>query len=700
MLFLFGLLGATAIGGIAYVIAQVPLPKDAPLAQTTILTDAKGNQLAVLHGDENRLPVKLNQVPKVLQDAVISSEDRKFYSHSGVDPAGVLRATWADIRHGGAVQGGSSITQQYVKNTYTGSQRTFMRKVKEAVLAMKVERKYSKRQILERYLNTIYFGRGAYGVQAAAHAYFDKDVQQLGLPESALLAGLIRGPEEADPARGPAPAALAAQRRSEVLQAMVETHAITATQKVEAESVPIESKPHAAKTTIASSAPGSEYFVDYVRRQLVKSYGEDAVLRGGLHVQTTLDQGLQKQAYDAVYKTLWDSKNDPAGALVTMDDDGHVLAMVGGRDWNASKVNLAVGTGGGGVGRQAGSSFKPVVLAEMLKEGYSVESSFLGPQKITLPKADNGKDWEVSNFDNESFGRLNLVDATAHSVNTVYAQLVTAIGPQNVIPTAQALGIRSSLDPVPSITLGTQNVSVMEMADAYLSFANEGMQTDPQAFSKVTDASGTVLYDGKPHRTKALSRTQADVMNFTLSQVVQRGTGTGAQIGVPVAGKTGTTEDFGDAWFVGYTPKLTTAVWMGYPEGQSKKMTDVHGVHNVNGGSLPATIFNRFMTRAVHDPRFANAGDFPKPSSFPGKILGQRVPYVDQSATTPTSVGTATTAHPKTTAPSALTPPTTSAGPKPTAPPPTSPPQTMPPAAPPPEPPPTRTPPTRPPPRP
>ncbi|MBV8979954.1 MAG: PBP1A family penicillin-binding protein [Acidimicrobiia bacterium] len=682
-------------------IAQVPLPKDTPLAQTTILTDAKGNQLAVLHGDENRLPVKLSQVPKVLQDAVIASEDRKFYSHAGVDPLGVLRATWADVRHGSTVQGGSSITQQYVKNTYTGSQRTFMRKVKEAVLATKVERKYSKRQILERYLNTIYFGRGAYGVQAAAHAYFDKDVQQLGLPESALLAGLIRGPEEADPARGPAPAALANQRRSEVLEAMVETDAISASQKTEAESVPIDSKPRAPKTTIASSAPGSEYFVDYVRRQLVKSYGEDAVLRGGLHVQTTLDQGLQKQAYDAVYKTLWDSKNDPAGALVTMDGDGHVLAMVGGRDWNASKVNLAVGTAGGGVGRQAGSSFKPFVLAEMLKEGYSVESSFLGPQKITLPKADNGKDWEVSNFDNEGFGRLNLVDATAHSVNTVYAQLVAAIGPQNVIPTAQALGIRSPLDPVPSITLGTQNVSVMEMADAYLSFANEGMQTDPQVFSKITDATGAVLYDGKPHRTKALSRSQADVMNFTLSQVVQRGTGTGAQIGVPVAGKTGTTEDFGDAWFVGYTPKLATAVWMGYPEGQSKKMTDVHGVHNVNGGSLPATIFNRFMTRAVHDPRFANGGDFPKPDSFPGKILGQRVPYVDQSAQTPTSVGTATTVHPKTTTPSpSITPTTSSPSPKPTTPPPTSPPQTMPPAAPPPEPPPTRTPPTRPPPRP
>ena len=235
MLFLFGLLGATAIGGIAYVIAQVPLPRETPLAQTTILTDAAGGQLAVLHGDENRLPVKLGQVPEVLQDAVIAAEDRHFFEHSGVDPVGIARATWADLRHHSKVQGGSSITQQYVKNTYVGHERTLMRKIKEAVIAVKLERKYSKRQILERYLNTIYFGRGAYGVQAAAHAYFNKDVGALSLPESAFLAGLIRGPEEADPARSDQAATIARDRRSEVLQAMVETRAITSTQRVVAE---------------------------------------------------------------------------------------------------------------------------------------------------------------------------------------------------------------------------------------------------------------------------------------------------------------------------------------------------------------------------------------------------------------------------------------------------------------------------------
>ena len=473
VLFLFGLLGLTAIGGIAYVIARVPLPRDAPLAQTTILTDASGAQLAVLHGDENRLPVKLNQVPKVLQDAVVAAEDRKFYSHSGVDPLGVLRATWTDLRHGSKVQGGSSITQQYVKNTYVGRERTFMRKVKEAVIATKLERKYDKRQILERYLNTIYFGRGAYGVQAAAHAYFDKDVQQIGLPEAALLAGLIRGPEEADPARSAQAAEVARSRRTSVLQAMVITHAITSTQSIEAEAIPVESRRSQRKeATVADAKYGTQYFADYVRRQLVRTYGEDAVLRGGLRVQTTLDLKLQRQAYDAVYNTLnW--KGDPDGALVSMDTDGHVVAMVGGKNWDQSKVNLAVGAAGGGLGRQAGSAFKPFVLAETVHEGYTVESSFLAPPKIVLPKADNGKDWEVSNFENESFGRLNLLDATVHSANTVYAQLIDRIGSANVIPTAHALGIKSQLDPVPSLVLGTQNVSVLEMADSYLSFANQ-----------------------------------------------------------------------------------------------------------------------------------------------------------------------------------------------------------------------------------
>jgi penicillin-binding protein 1A len=693
VLFLFGLLGLTAIGGIAYVIAQVPLPHDAPLAQTTILTDASGAQLAVLHGDENRLPVKLNQVPKVLQDAVVAAEDRKFYSHSGVDPLGVLRATWADLRHGSKVQGGSSITQQYVKNTYVGRERTFIRKVKEAVIATKLERKYDKSQILERYLNTIYFGRGAYGVQAAAHAYFDKDVRELGLPEAALLAGLIRGPEEADPARSAQSADVARERRTSVLQAMVATHAITPTQRIEAEAVPLETRRSQRKeATVADAKYGTQFFADYVRRQLVRTYGEDAVLRGGLRVQTTLDLKLQRQAYDAVYNTLnW--KGDPDGALVSMDTDGHVVAMVGGRNWDQSKVNLAVGDAGGGLGRQAGSAFKPFVLAETVHEGYTVESSFLAPPKIVLPKADNGKDWEVSNFENESFGRLNLIDATVHSANTVYAQLIDRIGPGNVIPTAHALGIKSQLDPVPSLVLGTQNVSVLEMADSYLSFANQGVQTDPQVFSKIADAGGSVLYDGKPHRNRVLTRDQAGVVNFALSQVVQHGTGTGAAVsgGPPIAGKTGTTENYGDAWFVGYAPKLVSAVWMGYTEGQARQMTGVHGM-KINGGSLPASIFQKYMSKATRDPRYSG-GEFPKPDSFPGKVLGQRVAFI---APTPTTVaGPATTAKPKTstTAVQGATA-TTASGPAPTqpAPRPTAPPQTMPP----PEPPTTRTPPTRP----
>ena len=662
MLFLFGLLGATAIGGVAYVIAQVPLPKEAPLAQTTVLTDASGAQLAVIHGAENRFPVKLAQVPKVLQDAVISAEDRKFFEHSGVDPLGIARATWADLRHHSRVQGGSSITQQYVKNVYVGRQRTFMRKIKEAIIAIKLERKYSKRQILERYLNTIYFGRGAYGVEAAAKTWFGKDAGQLGLPEASYLAGLIRGPETADVARNPDGAR---RERSRVLSAMVQTRAITASQRNEVENIDIANyvaKPSQREATVANASVGTQYFVDYVRRQLVAKYGEDFVLRGGLRVQTTLDPKLQTQAYNAVYGSaygvLWDKKNDPAGALVSLDSQGHVLAMVGGRDWETSKVNLAVGRGGGGLGRQGGSAFKPFVLAEMVHEGYTVESSFPGPAKIVLPHADGGRDWTVQNFDNEGFGRLNLIDATRHSVNTIYAQLVTALGPEKIPPMAHALGIKSKLDPVPSITLGTQNVSPLDMADAYLSFANEGVQTDPQVVSKITDAGGTVIYDGKVAHNRVLSKDQANVVNFALRQVVQHGTGTGADFGKPMAGKTGTTEDFGDAWFVGYTPKISTAVWMGYEQGQSRQMTDVHGVHNVNGGSLPASIFQRFMARATKDSRY-DGGDFATPSSFPGKVLGARVPFVEPASPSDTTPSTAPKPKASTSVPTSAAPTTT-----------------------------------------
>ncbi len=359
-----------------------------------------------------------------------------------------------------------------------------------------------------------------------------------------------------------------------------------------------------------------------------------------------MDLETQRQAYAAVYGTL-DRLDDPAGALVAVDSSGAIRAMVGGRDWNASKVNLAVGTEGGGLGRQGGSTFKPFLLAETVRQGYTVESAFAAPAKVVIPKADNGKSWPVSNYEDTDQGEsMNLIDATRLSVNTVYAQLVDAIGPSQMADMARDLGITSPLDPVHSLVLGTSDVSVLEMARSYATFATRGERVDPHAILEVTTADGRVLEQASPGRTRVLETEQADVVNFALGQVMERGTGTAARFGKPAAGKTGTTQDYGDAWFVGYTPTLSTAVWMGYPEGASRKMTDVRG-QQVTGGGLPAQIFRKFMVEATKGDE---ATRFPRPSRFPGRVVkGNRVGFSETTTTTEDPTSTTSTSGPKAT---------------------------------------------------
>jgi penicillin-binding protein 1A len=595
--FLFGILVFTALAGAAWVLTQVPLPPEAPQAQTTVIYDTTGAQLATLHGVENRFPVSLDKVPPVVTAAVVSAEDRKYFIHKGIDPLGIGRALWADIRRKGVTQGGSTITQQYVKNAYVGTDYTLWRKVREAVISVKIERKFNKNQILERYLNTVYFGRGAYGIQAASKAYFNKDVSQLELKEASYLAGLIRSPSAGDVADDPQEAH---DLRFIVLSAMVDTKVITAEEANAVEAIPVGDyvvPPPPPGSTVNMKGAGAEYFVEFVRRELVKLYPEDQVLRGGMRVYTTLDQGAQRQAYDAVYGLL-DRDDDPAGALVSIDNEGRIVAMVGGRDWEGSKVNLAVGVEGGGSGRQAGSTFKPIALAEAMNQGISLEATFPGPAKLVLPKADNGADWEINNYEGAAFGRISLLTATAQSVNTVYAQLVTEVKPQNVVDMAKKLGVKADLAPIASIALGTTDVSVLDMASVYQTFQTRGMHIEPRVIRKITQ-NDSVLVDDRPKSTRVIDRSVAEKVNYALQQVVEAGSGTRAALPqAQVWGKTGTTDLYGDAWFVGYTRHLTTAVWMGYPEGQSKPLYNVHGERRVSGGSLPAQIFKRFMTKA------------------------------------------------------------------------------------------------------
>jgi penicillin-binding protein 1A len=647
-------LAFTGLAAAAYVMIRVPLPPDKVQEQTTFLTDVSGARLASLNAGVDRVNVKLSEVPDVVQQAVLAAEDRNFFRHGGVDPVGIIRAFVNDVRNRGSLQGGSTITQQYVKNYYLGAERTIWRKLREAVLSIKVERKLSKREILERYLNTIYFGRGAHGVEAASRAYFGKDVDVIGLKEAAYLAGLIRAPHLADALKDPT---VAEQRRHRTLLAMRRARMISEADVQDVEGTPLgqyvidQAK---LEPKIVGEKYGTGYFVDYVRRQLERDYGGARVFGGGLIVKTTLDQKMQRQAYDAVYGTL-NQAGDPAGALVAVDDNGNVKAMVGGKDFETSKVNLAVGFGGGGTGRQAGSTFKPFLLAETVREGYTVESSFPAPKKIVIPRANNGKDWEVENYEEKDFGNeVNLIDATRNSVNTVYAQLVVTLGASKLKAMAQDLGIKSPLPAVNSLALGTAEVSPMEMAGAFSTFSDRGEHVDPRTILEVKSPDGRVLYKApaKPERKRVLTTKQADVVNFVLRQVAERGTGTGASFGRvgSLIAKTGTTNDYGDAWLVGGTTKLTAAVWMGFPEGPAHTMEDVRGI-KVTGGSFPATIFKRFMQNAT---RGMSLGSFPDVTEFPGKVLkGDRIPYETDASTSSTAppVSTSRTTSPVTTVP-------------------------------------------------
>lgn len=617
--FAAGLVGLLLLTGAAWLFTQVPLPdRDPPLLQTTFVcaSDVRSgctadNSIAQLSGGVNRISVDTDQIPQVLVDAVLAAEDRTFFEHGGVDPAGIVRAFVTNLQQGGVSQGGSTITQQYVKNVYLTQERTITRKIKEAALAVKVEREIPKQEILTRYLNTIYLGRGAYGVEAASRTYFGKNVGELTLPEAAYLAGLIRSPETADanlPANDPkkdAQRQTAIARRRSVLDAMVATGAITEEQATAAAAndwsdVLVRSTRH-NYGDVAHPEWGTEYFVDYVKHWLVTTGGftDAQVYGGGLRVYTTLDMTDQQAAAEAVTSTL-DRAGDPAAALVSIDDVGAVRAMLGGLDFNGtgpySKVNLAVGADGGGAGRQAGSSFKAFTLATAMDQGVPLSRVYDAPARLVIPKADAGRDWSVGNYADAGLGQLDIVSATMRSSNTAYAQMIMDVGPQNVATMAKQMGITSSLSAVPALTLGTSEVSVYDMASAYSTLADDGEHITPTVVTKVTDAKGNLLYENRAVRKRVLEPRTVAKVNYALNQVVEGGTGTGARIAQPAAGKTGTTENYRDAWFVGFTCKLTTAVWVGYPDGTFMK--NVHGM-SVTGGSFPATIWRKYMTVAT-----------------------------------------------------------------------------------------------------
>jgi penicillin-binding protein 1A len=546
--------------------------------------------LAVLRGSESRLVVPSERIAPVMKQAIVAVEDRRFWEHKGVDLRGMLRAVWADIREKKLVQGGSTITQQLVKNQYTKRERTVSRKLKEAALAWQLEQRWSKDRILTAYLNTIYFGNEAYGIEMASRVYFDKHAGDLTLADAALLAGLPSSPSTYDPATN-RPAATA--RRRTVLRLMLQQGLITARGFERADAAPL---PKPDDIGLPGTRGRVHHFAEYVKAQLVPYFGSGKVFGGGLKVYTSIDLELQKLAREAIDKWLSDPQG-PAAALVAIDPrDGRVLAMVGGKSFRKSQFNLAVQGQ-----RQTGSAFKPFVLATALEQGIAPATVFDSePTVINI----GDKLWSVANYEGSYLGPVDLVAATVHSDNSVYAQLTAQVGPRNVARMAHKLGVRRPLHDYFAIGLGVESVNPLEMARAFSTFATGGARVDgsvlgnlPRAVLRVED--GGTVYSNDPVERRVADANDVAIVNDILQRVVEEGTGHRAQLADrPAAGKTGTTEQYGDAWFVGYTPQLAVAVWVGHADKLQSMTTEFHG-DPVAGGTYPALIWRTFMRTAL-----------------------------------------------------------------------------------------------------
>ncbi len=570
--------------------------------------DSSGQKiLAVLRGSQARTLVKYDDIADPMRHAIVAIEDRRFWEHDGIDLRGIGRALVADIRQQKVVEGGSTITQQFVKNSLDRDQKTIGRKVREAAFAWQLERSsaWPKKRILQEYLNTIYFGNGAYGVQQAALAYFHHGAKELTIPEAALLAGIPADPSRYDPVTSPA---RARARRQVVLRAMLDESMITVGQYADANAARLPD-PDRVRLGGTEGQHGALHYVNYVKQQLIDEYGSAGVFGGGLKVRTTIDLDLQEAARDAISKWLT-NPDGPSAALVAIDPrNGAVRAMVGGNNYRKSQFNLAVQ----GV-RQPGSAFKPFVLATALREGISPATRFESkPQSINL----GDKYWVVGNYNDSYLGSINLETATIESDNAVYAQLTQLVGSKNVAETARRLGIRSKLRGYYAIGLGAEAVTPLELARAYATLAHGGRRVDsamfgnkPRVIEEVTEPRRK-RFNAPTAPFEALTSTQAGIINTILQKAVRYGTGKRAYLADrPVAGKTGTTENYGDAWFAGYTPQLAVAVWVGYPTTLKPMLTEFHG-DAVAGGTFPALIWKSFVEKALKDKP---ALGFPSPT--------------------------------------------------------------------------------------
>jgi penicillin-binding protein 1A len=561
------------------------------VALTSKIYDADGNLLATFHGEENRELLSYEQIPRNLIDAVIAIEDERFYQHQGFDIEGIIRSFIINLTSGGIEQGATTITQGYVKNVYIPEEKyeiTYERKIKEAALAYQLEKIYSKEEILEMYLNTVYFGEGAYGVQAAAKEYFNKDIEYLNLGECAMLAGLLKSYLFSPYLDSKA----ALERRNIVLYKMFELGYIDRDEYDNAINMPIITQ-RPREETEDIFAP---YFVEYVKQELIEDYGVEKVFKGGFEIYTTLDPEMQIAAENAIAEVLTDSE-DPEAALVAMDPtNGYIKAMVGGKDFTEMKFNLATQSK-----RQPGSTFKVFALLSALEQGVSPYMTF-NPNGDVIFNIEGSEPWKVGNYNNQKYdiNEMTVLEATVKSVNVVYSQLIMKIEAYGMAKLAMDMGIETYMDPYPAMGLGglTTGVSPLEVCTAFSTIANYGVRNDPVAILKVVDKDGDIIKEHQKESRQVVTPINAYRAIEIMQQVMQRGTGTRAKLeDRPCAGKTGTTDEAENAWFTGFTTNLAASVWMGYAEA-NVKMGTLHDMR-VQGGAHPALIWKSFMSEAT-----------------------------------------------------------------------------------------------------
>jgi penicillin-binding protein 1A len=569
------------------------------LAQTSLVYDTNGNVVDELYGVQNRFVVSLDDINPTLHEAVIAIEDHRFYEHRGLDFEAIGRAAVENVRNLSIQEGGSTITQQLIKNTYIAQEErlipSFERKFAEASLAWQYEEEHSKEEILEQYLNTVYFGANAYGVEAAAKTYFNKKAENLTLPESALLAGIIQLPGVYDPFLDPEGAK---ERRNVVLDRMLGYGYITEQQHDEAVKADL-----VLSRGRVEHENDNEYFLNAVRKELAEEYGDDTVYEGGLEIHTTLDPELQEMANTAVDSIVNPEAGDPSASLVSVDPaTGAVRAMVGGSDFDQVKFNLATQAH-----RQAGSSFKPFVYAEAIEQGISPETTYVS-EHLEVDMGLYERPYVVDNYDFIERGPITLERAMADSDNTVFVQLALDIGLENFVEKAHEMGITSEVGAYPSTAIGGlgEGVTPLEMASAYSTLPNQGVHMKPYLVQRVTKEENGEEIVVQEHRLKeeqALTRDEAAVVTQALRGVITDGTASyyhdlDAEIGRPSAGKTGTTNNFVDAWFIGFIPQLSTSVWVGYPD-ERTPMVNINGLPEINGENYPLDIWSLYMQDAA-----------------------------------------------------------------------------------------------------